>query len=173
MIAIRAFNLLDVNNGNIIKDPIVIIDDNKIISIGDTNLINNHTNIINLGNMTLLPGLIDCHTHINYHFDDNNYFDPKTFKPNFNSMVQNATTTLMAGFTTIRNMGDNSGYDILLRNTINNNKIIGPRLLVSGLPILSSNDSIYDRYETGVDFIKVFNDNLNFNYDQMSSMVNE
>jgi imidazolonepropionase-like amidohydrolase len=102
----------------------------------------------------LLPGLIDLHTHITY---TNSRIDN-------NSPIDNVTQTLEAGFTTIRNQGDERGLDLKLRDMIKNREIIGPRIFASGRPIIKGNKSCesqtLDAINSGCDHIKIFNEGI-------------
>lgn len=131
---IHAGHMLDVKTGKTLNDVWIVIDHDKIIRAGTDAV--PAANIIELPNATLLPGLIDAHTHI-------------TFDPNFGYQelgvsipkqaltgAKNARVTLEAGFTTIRNVGASGYTDIALRDAINEGMLPGPRIDASG-PALS------------------------------------
>jgi imidazolonepropionase-like amidohydrolase len=135
---IHAGHMLDVKTGRMIENATVVIQGDKILSIGPLAVGNPPAGMreINLPNATLVPGLIDAHTHI-------------TYEPNFGYQelgisipketligVKNARVTLEAGFTTIRNVGATGYSDVALRDAINEGLVPGPRMLVSG-PALS------------------------------------
>ncbi len=106
-IALRAARLFDVSNGVIIENPTVIIAGERIIAVGSNLNIPADTNVINLGDATLLPGLIDVHTHISYHFDKTGHFGlsgDSGVDETLKYSADNARQTLEAGFTTIRNL---------------------------------------------------------------------
>jgi len=126
--------MLDVKTGNTLNDVWVVIEDGKIVRSGTG--AEAAANIIELPHATLLPGLIDAHTHL-------------TFDPNFGYQelgvsvpkealigAKNARVTLEAGFTTVRNVGARGFTDIALRDAINEGMVPGPRILASG-PALS------------------------------------
>jgi imidazolonepropionase-like amidohydrolase len=132
---IRAGHLLDIKTGHMLDNVTVVIEGDKISSIG-TGPAPAGANVIDLPNATLLPGLIDAHTHL-------------TFDPNFGYQelgisipmetltgAKNARITLEAGFTTVRNVGAAGYSDIALRDAINQNMLPGPRIIASG-PALS------------------------------------
>jgi imidazolonepropionase-like amidohydrolase len=169
--AIRAARYLDVAQGKLIDNPVIVVENDKIISVESGATIPKDAKVIDLGDATLLPGLIDAHTHITYHFDENGRFGETgdaTRQITLKYAEENARLTLEAGFTTIRNLGDGTGVDILLRDEIRRGDAIGPRMIVSGVPMLSdylsgSGDRITqirqfvkDRIAEGVDVIKIF-----------------
>ena len=92
--------------------------------------------MIDLGNMTVLPGLIDVHTHLREipDFDPYRELTGTDAKEAINGVV-NARTTLMAGFTSVRNVGAGGFVDVDLRDAINAGQVAGPHMLVSGPPL--------------------------------------
>lgn len=135
---VRAGHLLDVKTGKLSDAQTVVVVGDKIDSIapsasvpaqpGDT--------IVDLGGKTVLPGLIDVHTHLTSNPD----FDPfhevtETDAKDAISGVVNANTTLMAGFTTVRNVGASGFVDVDLRDAIDAGQVPGPHMQVSG-PLL-------------------------------------
>src|SRR5215831_4062489 len=132
---VHAGHLLDVKTGKTLDNVLVTIDGDKIAAVGSGGAPAG-AKVIDLPNATLLPGLIDAHTHI-------------TFNPNFGYSslaisvprealigAKNARLTLEAGFTTVRNVGAKGYADVALRDAINAGDVPGPRMLVSG-PALS------------------------------------
>ena len=131
---IKAARLFDGKGERAIEPGVVIVSGNKIQSVGGPLPAN--ASIIDLGDATLLPGFIDAHTHLTQDFD-----------PDFNGarLLQlsrpipeqairatvNARKTLMAGFTTVRDVGSTNFLDVGLRNAINSGVVPGPRMLVS------------------------------------------
>jgi imidazolonepropionase-like amidohydrolase len=139
-LVIHAGHLLDVKSGKMLDNVTVVIDGDKITTVsgGSGSQSDNPAGarVINLPNATLLPGLIDAHTHL-------------TFDPNFGYQelgvsipkealigAKNARITLEAGFTTVRNVGASGYTDIALRDAINEGMVPGPRMMASG-PALS------------------------------------
>ena len=135
---IRAQRVLDVKTGQTLPDAAIVIEGDKIVSAGPASAVPSaaDTTIINLPTATVLPGLIDAHTHL-------------TFNPRFGYEMlgisvprealigaHNARVTLEAGFTTARNVGARAYSDVALRDAINAGDVPGPRMLVSG-PALS------------------------------------
>ena len=131
---IRAGHMLDVKTGRMLNDVWVVIDGGKIVR-ADTGAVP-AANIIELPNATLLPGLIDAHTHItsdpNFGYQELGISIPKEALTG----AKNARITLEAGFTTIRNVGASGYTDIALRDAINEGMVPGPRIDASG-PALS------------------------------------
>ncbi|MDQ3908110.1 MAG: amidohydrolase family protein, partial [Acidobacteriota bacterium] len=130
--------------------------------------------VVDLGDATLLPGLIDAHTHITYHFDEHGMFgltgDPSAAAA-LERSKEDARRTIEAGYTTIRNLGAGGGVDLQLRDAIKRGEAVGPRILASGLPLtsdeLSDASSEQDRLRVirefvaarvreGADVIKIF-----------------
>lgn len=137
-VVIRAGRLLDVKTGNVQSNQAILIEGDKIVSVGPASSVKTTPDaaVIDLSNATVLPGLIDAHTHI-------------TFNPQFGYETlgisvprealigaHNARVTLEAGFTTIRNVGARGYSDVALRDAINAGDVPGPRMIVSG-PALS------------------------------------
>ena len=138
-VLVRAGHLLDVKTGKILDNQAILIEGDKVVSVGPApgNQATSGAITINLPNATVLPGLIDAHTHLTG--------DPKNI--GYQSLgisvprdaltgAKNARLTLQAGFTTVRNVGATGYSDVAVRDAINAGDIPGPRMLVSG-PALS------------------------------------
>ncbi|HTT23753.1 MAG TPA: amidohydrolase family protein [Candidatus Sulfotelmatobacter sp.] len=133
-VAVHARHLLDVKSGKTLNDQTILIEDGTITSVGAAAqvAIPSDATRIELPNATVLPGLIDAHTHLT--------MDPKFGYESLATSVprealtgaKNARTTLLAGFTTARNVGASGFSDVALRDAINAGDVPGPRLLVSG-----------------------------------------
>ncbi len=132
---IRAGHLLDVKTGKLLDAQTIVVSGDTIQSIAPSAQVTAQPGdaVIDLGAMTLLPGLIDVHTHLTMNPD----FDPyrevigTDAKEAINGVV-NARTTLMAGFTSVRNVGAGGYVDVDLRDAINSGQVAGPHMLVSG-----------------------------------------
>jgi imidazolonepropionase-like amidohydrolase len=132
---VRAAHLLDVKSGKLLDGQTIVVAGETIESIGPSAQVTAQAGdkVIDLGGMTVLPGLIDVHTHLTMNTD----FDPfrevtsTDAKEAINGVV-NARKTLMAGFTTARNVGAGGYTDVDLRDAINSGQVPGPHLLVSG-----------------------------------------
>jgi imidazolonepropionase-like amidohydrolase len=133
--AIRAGRVVDVRNGNVVTDQVILVRGGRIEAIGASNAvaIPAGTKVTDLSAYTVLPGLIDAHTHITS--------DP-TLPPFYGYgmsvprvALKGATyakRTLLAGVTTIRDVGAVGYSDVAVRDAINEGEIPGPRMLVSG-----------------------------------------
>ena len=130
-IVIKAGFILDVNNGSILTEHNIIIEDGKITDI--SKVIPNDAQLIDLSESYILPGLIDMHTHL-VGVIEKSYFSSLFQSPHRDMIggVANAKTTLMAGFTSVRNVGAPDFMDVALRNAIDAGEIPGPRMRVSG-----------------------------------------
>ncbi len=138
---IHAGELFDSENGKILKEQTIIIQDNLIESVenGYLNPTEEDTKILNLKEKTVYPGFIDLHVHIESESNPNAYLQRFQLNPAdiaFNSTVF-ALTTLKAGFTTVRDVGG-TGVNIAIRNAINAGKVRGPRIFTSGKIISST-----------------------------------
>lgn len=140
-IYIHAGNLVDTKNGKILKEKTIIVSGDKIKSVenGFIQPQNSNDSLIDLSNMTVLPGLTDMHVHLESETNPNKYLERYTNEPAddaFNA-VGFAETTLLAGFTTVRELGG-SGVNISLRNAINKGKVAGPRIFTAGKSIATT-----------------------------------
>ena len=133
--AIRAGRLVDPDSGTVLSDQIILIRDSKIEKVGKGLAIPANAMVIDLSNMTVLPGLIDCHTHL-----ADGVHDPEPVNRARKSAAQlalesvpNARAMLESGFTTVRDVGAYRALtDIALRDAINRGDIPGPRMFVAG-----------------------------------------
>ena len=156
---LKAGRLLDPRTGNVLSPAAVFIEDNKIKEVGSPSQLQAHAaagaKLIDLGNATLLPGLIDSHTHLfldiivppeleqQRHF--NGLFAPGMLLAIIESPskrvlmgAQFAREDLESGITTVRNLG-HSGIDgdTELRDAINAGRVVGPRILASGRKLIT------------------------------------
>jgi imidazolonepropionase-like amidohydrolase len=135
---VRAGHLLDVKTGKVLDGQTIIVAGETIQSIAPTAQVQAQAGdeVIDLGAMTVLPGLIDVHTHLtmNTDFDPYRELTSTDAKEAINGVV-NARTTLMAGFTSVRNVGAGGYTDVDLRDAINAGQVSGPHMLVSGPPL--------------------------------------
>ena len=132
---VRAGHLLDVKTGQLLNDQTIVVTGSTIKSIAPTASVPAQPSdtVLDLSSLTVLPGLIDVHTHLTMNTD----FDPfvevtSTSAKEAINGVANARTTLMAGFTTVRNVGAYNFVDVDLRDAINAGQVPGPHMQVSG-----------------------------------------
>jgi imidazolonepropionase-like amidohydrolase len=137
-VAIHAARVLDVKTGKLLTDQTLLIEDGKIVSLGPAAQAKPPTDAvhIDLPSATVLPGLIDAHTHLT--MDPKFGYEQLAISIPRETLIgaKNARLTLNAGFTTVRNVGARGYTDVALRDAINAGDVPGPRMLVSG-PALS------------------------------------
>jgi imidazolonepropionase-like amidohydrolase len=172
---VRAARMFDANAGRIVADAVVVIEGERVAQVGAGLQIPQGARVYDLGDVTLLPGLVDAHTHITYHFDKTGRFGltwDATADETLKYAEENARATLEAGFTTVRNLGAGGRVDLRLRDEINRGEALGPRMLVSGEPLTGEvlrgvgadrearvrrvREFVRARIAEGVDVIKVF-----------------
>ena len=132
---VRAGHLLDVHTGKTLDAQTIVVSGDRIAAIAATSATPAQPGdkVIDLGGLTVLPGLIDVHTHLTMQPNFDPYFEltQTSAKEAINGVV-NARTTLMAGFTTVRNVGAAGFVDVDLRDAINAGQVAGPHMQVSG-----------------------------------------
>ena len=132
--AIRAGRFIDVEAGRSLGDQIILIEDGRITAVGPRLAIPDGATVVDLSKMTVLPGLVDCHTHLA------DLADPEPVVVLQRSAVEtayaaipNASVTLLAGFTTVRDVGVYRAFnDVAMRDAIAKGLFIGPRMYVAG-----------------------------------------
>ena len=133
---ITAARMLDVEKGKVVDYPAIFVDDNgRITSIADARTVKWGADVehIDLGDKTILPGLIDMHVHLDSPADIGGYRGLE-FTDSFWGMtaVGNAQAMLNAGFTTVRNVGSSNRNDIGLKQAIDAGYTWGPRIVPAG-----------------------------------------
>ena len=134
-IVIRAGHLIDTVAGRMTGPQVIVVQDGRIAAVGSDIEVPAGARVIDLGNYTVLPGLIDAHTHLT--IDQRNQ-DPlaeleHTAAERAFGSIPNARTVLLAGFTTVRDLGSYRALvDVALRDAINRGDVIGPRMYVAG-----------------------------------------
>ncbi|HEX3085940.1 MAG TPA: amidohydrolase family protein [Pyrinomonadaceae bacterium] len=139
VIALKAARLIDGTGAPAINNAVIIVTDNKITAVGDASSVRvpADARIIDLGDVTLLPGFIDAHTHLIGRVLGDPEGDTSVVRDyeSFGAIlgVLHARDTLMAGFTSVRNVGAQGNFDdMALRKAINEGWIVGPRMESAG-----------------------------------------
>jgi imidazolonepropionase-like amidohydrolase len=133
---IKAARMFDGKSDHVVSPGLVVVTGGKIVGVGKSASIPAGAETIDLGDATLLPGLMDAHTHLSYPYTlDYRQEELDVLKKPVAERALLATEvvrkTLMAGVTTVRDLGSEDYIDVGLRNAINAGKIVGPRMLVS------------------------------------------
>ncbi|TMB31657.1 MAG: amidohydrolase family protein [Deltaproteobacteria bacterium] len=139
-ILLRAAHLFDARKGVLVSPAAVLVEDARIAQVGADASAPAGTETIDLGDSTLLPGLMDAHEHLTFEAGPSWYKDevellqrPATEQAHFASAY--ARRVLEAGFTTVRDLGSSEYIDLGLRNAIRDGFVVGPRMLVALYPI--------------------------------------
>lgn len=158
-VVLRAATVLD-GKGQIIRNTVIVVQGSKIVRLGGA--VPAGAAVYDLTGLTVMPGLIDTHSHIYHHFYHDRYAGPD--EPPAHAMlgaVDNAVATLDAGFTTIQSPGAVEDKD--LREAIARGLIPGPRILTSLEPLYDTSgppekirELVRERKKQGADFIKIF-----------------
>jgi imidazolonepropionase-like amidohydrolase len=133
---IKAARMFDARAGRIVTPGAVLVEGGTIKAVGSAAAASAGAQVVDLGDATLLPGFMDAHTHISgepgpdWRQDMLDGFD-QTIAERTLTAADLARRTLLAGFTTLRNLGAGDHIDVGLRNAIAKGKAVGPRLLVS------------------------------------------
>jgi imidazolonepropionase-like amidohydrolase len=129
---VRADRMLDVESGRIVPNAVIVIEDGRIKSVNPSTVPSGE--VIDLGNVTLLPGLIDSHVHLTGDLDGDwfNRAVRETAADGALRGARNARRTLLAGFTTVRNVGAGGFSDVSLMKAIDAGFVSGPRIVPAG-----------------------------------------
>jgi imidazolonepropionase-like amidohydrolase len=157
-VTIRAARVID-GRGGFLSNAIIAITDGKITAVG----VANGTPTYDLSALTVLPGLIDTHVHIGWHFDARGRYHAGPEPPEQAALygAENAWVTLQAGFTTVQSVG--AASDKPLRDAINRGVLPGPRILTSLGSVSNAKwtveqirEDIRKKKADGADLIKIF-----------------
>jgi len=169
MKAIRAGRLVD-GSGKVVANAVILIDRDRITSVG-ASAPPAGAEVIDLSRFTLVPGLIDVHTHMTYYWDGAPGTRPlgQPRRPAGVTTVlaaENARRTLETGVTTIRDLGASNEVDYAMRDLINMGKMVGPRMFVAGQGLSAGRGGPPDpgafreqaeaRLAAGSDWVKIF-----------------
>ncbi|RYY42049.1 MAG: amidohydrolase family protein, partial [Sphingomonadales bacterium] len=137
---VTAARMLDPATGKIVAEPVIVETDGRIVAVTARN--GGRPNIpegakrVDLGDMTILPGLIDMHVHLTSLAEIGGYRGLQYTDAFWGAVgVANAKTTLEAGFTTVRNVGADGFQDVGLRQAIDGGYVPGPRIVAAGYAI--------------------------------------
>jgi imidazolonepropionase-like amidohydrolase len=132
-VVIKAGHLVDVLEGKVIENAMVLVEGDTIKAVGSKLEIPSDAKVLDLGDSWVIPGLIDCHTHLT--FQMGNYYEDIFRKSPIDEAIYAhvyAKRTLEAGFTTCRIVGASEFVDVALKKAIDSGKIPGPHLFVAG-----------------------------------------
>ncbi len=132
---LKAARMFDGKSDSLIKPGLVVVQDGRIVAVGTGAAIPAGAEVLDFGDATLLPGFIDAHTHLTMMYSEDykqRELDTlqKTIPEQALDATANARVTLMAGITTVRDVGSSDFLDIGLRNAIRDHVVPGPRMLV-------------------------------------------
>jgi len=133
---LKAARLFDGKSDALVTPGLIVVSGGKITGVGSSAVLPPDAEVINLGDATLLPGFIDAHTHLTMAYSED-YRQArldtlqKTIAERALDASVNARVTLMAGITTVRDVGSTDFLDVGLRNGINHGDVPGPRMLVT------------------------------------------
>jgi imidazolonepropionase-like amidohydrolase len=133
---LKAARMFDGKSNALATPGLVVVAEGRIVAVGAKAAVPAGAEVIDLGDATLLPGFIDAHTHLTMMYSDDwkqNTLDglQKTIAEQALDASANARVTLMAGFTTVRDVGSHDYLDVGLRNAIRDGVVPGPRMLVT------------------------------------------
>jgi imidazolonepropionase-like amidohydrolase len=134
VMVLKAARLFDGTSNDVVKDAVIVVEGTRIRSIGG--VVPAGAEVIDLGDVTLLPGFIDAHTHLSFESGENyyrEYFEGLMRHPAEQALRATvfARRTIEAGVTTVRDVGSSEYIDVSLRNAIAAGAIVGPRMLVA------------------------------------------
>ncbi len=139
---VRPQLLLDVVTGELLPDLAVVVEGDRIVQVGSAADAPTDAQVVELPGHTLLPGLVDCHTHLVGEPDSGHGYAELLTRSGAQealSGVRNARDTVLAGFTTVRDVGTFRAFvDVALRDAIDADWVIGPRMRVSGAYVTCS-----------------------------------
>src|ERR1700692_1046357 len=135
-VVLRAARLFDGKSDRLVSPGIIVVIGDKIQAVGGGAAVPAGAEIVDLGDATLLPGFIDAHTHLSHSYVPDfrqSIIDGqrKTVAEQALDATEDLRKTLMAGFTTCRDVGSSDFIDVGLRNAVASGKIPGPRILAS------------------------------------------
>ncbi len=135
-VVIRAARMLDVEKGVVVGPAVVVVTGDRITAVNPESAPPG-ASAIDLGDVTLLPGLIDLHTHLTFDIEPGWQFEPVEWTAADYALrgARNAPRTLYAGFTTVRDVGSKDFADVALMRAINKGFLPGPRIVPAAYAI--------------------------------------
>ena len=135
VVALRAAAMVDVTAGRIVRDPVVIVEGERVRAAGSGLAIPPGAEVVDLGPLTLLPGLVDAHTHVT-----TTYRFLLRGGPMHDAVTAHvhAGKTLRAGITAVRDLWSKDFIDVALRDAIDRGEVVGPRMRCATLAIGST-----------------------------------
>ena len=136
LVAVKAGRLIDPKSGSVSSGSVILIENGRVKAVGPSIAVPAGAKVVDLSGMTVLPGLMDCHTHLVGDYADN--ADPlsdlkTTAAQRAFESIPNAKATLDAGFTTVRDVGTYRAFvDVAMRDAIAKGYFPGPRMFVAG-----------------------------------------
>ncbi len=132
-VVVKAARMLDVEKGVIVRNVTILVQGDRIQAINPA-MTSNSAKVIDLGDVTLMPGLIDLHTHLTMDIEPGWQYQPVTWTAADHALrgVRNAGRTLRAGFTTVRDVGGYGFSDVSLMKAIDRGDVNGPRIIPAG-----------------------------------------
>lgn len=138
--------LLDVRAGKLLTEQTVVVENGRITAVrAGYQPGGGADKVIDLKTRTVLPGLIDCHVHLDHQSSKSAFYEEQTLNQADVAYraLPFARATLLAGFTTVRDLGG-SGVNLALRDAINRGLVVGPRMFTAGLAISASGGHMDD-----------------------------
>lgn len=150
--AIRIDRLIDGTGSSPTRGAVILVEDETVLDAGPVERCGIPADwpVVDAPGCTALPGLIDCHVHIANSGDPYQTWDTSYLKDTTGLLALKdyvcSTQDLEAGFTTVRDMGARSYYNISVRDAIESGLVAGPRIVACGLPVCSTGGH-FDRFE--------------------------
>ena len=192
MILLNNINIIDVVNQCCINNTNILFEKDKIIGIGVVDIIFPNAKIIDCQNFYAVPSFIDMHTHVTFDGRSHNEAPNFSYCEDDNLSLlrgsQNLMEALLSGICIIRDVGSKNSKSLLLREYVSSGKILGPELVLSGMPICSSNghgcefgielenienlnDYFKEHKSKGYEWVKIMNDPELFEIETLNNIV--